>query len=123
MAQCTQLPPPSSEKAVRSFLGHVGFYRRFIKDFSRIARHLCHLLAEDVKFDFTLECVQAFEKLKATLVSAPILISHDWSQPFEIMCDASDVAIGSALGQKRDKIFRVVYYASNAPCESLPIGV
>ncbi|XP_042021284.1 uncharacterized protein LOC121768798 isoform X1 [Salvia splendens] len=107
-----QLPHPCSEKAVRSFLGHAGFYRRFIKDFSHIARPLCHLLAKDVKFDFTLECAQAFEKLKAALVSAPILISPDWSQPFEIMCDASDVAVGSALGQKRDKIFRVIYYAS-----------
>ncbi|KAL1563262.1 hypothetical protein AAHA92_05749 [Salvia divinorum] len=54
----------------------------------------------------------AFEILKNALVSAPVFISPDWSQPFEIMCDASDVAVGSALGQKRDKLFRVIYYAS-----------
>ncbi|XP_047942870.1 uncharacterized protein LOC125189658 [Salvia hispanica] len=92
--------PPSNEKAMRSFLGHAGFYRRFIKDFSRIARPLCHLLAKDVKFDFSPECLQAFETLKKTLVSAPVLTSPDWSQPFEIMCDASDVVVGSALGQE-----------------------
>ncbi|XP_047953489.1 uncharacterized protein LOC125199547 [Salvia hispanica] len=54
----------------------------------------------------------AFETLKKALVSASVLISPDWSQPFEIMCDASDVAVGSTLGQKRDKIFRMIYYAS-----------
>ncbi|XP_042067440.1 uncharacterized protein LOC121810774 [Salvia splendens] len=107
-----QMPPPSSEKAVRSFLGHAGFYRRFIKDFSQIARPLSNLLAKDVKFNFSAECLQAFEILKKALVSAPVLIAPDWSQPFEIMCDASDVAVGSALGQKRDKVFRVIYYAS-----------
>ncbi|KAL1543963.1 hypothetical protein AAHA92_20873 [Salvia divinorum] len=107
-----QLPPPTNEKGVRSFLGHAGFYKRFIREFSRIAKPLCNLLAKDVKFNFTSDCLQAFEKLKEALVCAPILISPDWSQPFEIMCDASDVAVGSALGQKRDKLFRVIYYAS-----------
>ncbi|KAL1559148.1 hypothetical protein AAHA92_09522 [Salvia divinorum] len=55
---------------------------------------------------------RAYEELKKALVSAPILIAPDWSQPFKIMCDASDFTIGSALGQKRDKIFIVIYYAS-----------
>ncbi|KAL1536745.1 hypothetical protein AAHA92_29345 [Salvia divinorum] len=93
-----KLPPPSNEKRVSSFLGHAGFDRRFIKDFSKIAKPLCKLLEKDAKFNFTPDWLQAYEELKKALVSAPILIAPDWSQPFEIMCDASDLAIGSALG-------------------------
>lgn len=107
-----KLPPPSNEKAVRSFLGHAGFYRRFIQDFSKITKPLCHLLEKDAKFNFDEDCLVAFEKLKKALVSAPILITPDWSQPFELMCDASDIAVGAVLGQKKDKLFRVIYYAS-----------
>jgi hypothetical protein len=58
------LPPPTNVKGIRSFLGHAGFYRRFIKDFSKIARPLTNLLAKDVTFVFTKECLQAFETLK-----------------------------------------------------------
>ncbi|XP_047979237.1 uncharacterized protein LOC125221154 [Salvia hispanica] len=79
----------------------LGFYRRFIKDFSQIARPLTSLLAKDVNFHFSEECLQAFEILKKALVSAPVLIAPNWSQPLEIMCDASDVVVGSALGQSR----------------------
>ncbi|XP_057790883.1 uncharacterized protein LOC131007994 [Salvia miltiorrhiza] len=107
-----KLPPPSNEKAVRSFLGHAGFYRRFIQDFSKITKPLCHLLEKDTKFNFDKDCLVAFEKLKKAFVSAPILITPDWSQPFELMCDASDIAVGAVLGQKKDKLFRVIYYAS-----------
>ncbi|XP_057792692.1 uncharacterized protein LOC131009399 [Salvia miltiorrhiza] len=107
-----KLPPPSNEKAVRSFLGHAGFYRRFIQNFSKITKPLCHLLEKDAKFNFDEDCLVAFEKLKKALVSAPILITPDWSQPFELMCDASDIAVGAVLGQKKDKLFRVIYYAS-----------
>ncbi|CAA0818582.1 Uncharacterized mitochondrial protein AtMg00860, partial [Striga hermonthica] len=59
-----QLPPPLNVKGIRSFLGHAGFYRRFIKDFSKIARPLCALLALDVPFDFNDECMNAFNELK-----------------------------------------------------------
>ena len=52
-----KLPPPTSVKAVRSFLGHAGFYRRFIKDFSKITKPLCNLLLKDVPFNFTNECL------------------------------------------------------------------
>ncbi|XP_057770694.1 uncharacterized protein LOC130990481 [Salvia miltiorrhiza] len=107
-----KLPPPTNDRAVRSFLGHAGFYRRFIKDFSKVAKPLSQLLEKDVKFYFDDACTAAFETLKKALVTAPVLIVPDWTQPFELMCDASDIAIGAALGQKRDKIFRVIYYAS-----------
>ena len=77
----------------RSFLGQVRFYRRFIKDFSQIARPLTNLLAKDAPFEFIDECLRAFEILKKALISAPIIQPPDWSLPFEIMCDASDYAI------------------------------
>ena len=93
-----QLPPPTNVKGVRSFLGHAGFYRRFIKDFSRIARPLTSLLAKDAPFNFYDDCLLAFYTLKKALVSAPIIQPPDWSLPFEIMCDASDYAVGAVLG-------------------------
>ena len=85
-----KLPPPSSVKGIRSFLGHAGFYRRFIKDFSRIAKPLSSLLVQGIPFDFDEQCVQAFSVLKDRLVSAPIVVTPDWDLPFELMCDASD---------------------------------
>ena len=88
-----RLPPPVNVKGIRSFLGHAGFYRRFIKDFSQTARPLTNLLAKDAPFEFTDECLRAFEILKKALISAPIIQPPDWSLPFEIMCDASDYAI------------------------------
>jgi len=66
-------PPPTCVKEARSFLGHVGFYCRFIKDFSKIAKPLTNLLAKEVSFDFSDECPVAFTKLKEALTSAPVL--------------------------------------------------
>nr|XP_028952762.1 uncharacterized protein LOC114822524 [Malus domestica] len=93
-----KLPPPTSMKNVRSFLGHAGFYRRFIKDFSKISRPLCNLLAKDACFDFNADCHDAFNKLKDLLTSAPIITAPDWTLPFELMCDASDYVVGVVLG-------------------------
>ena len=93
-------------------MGHAGFYRRFIKDFSAIARPLCNFLAKDVPFAWSQACEAAFDKLKTMLVSPPIMRSPNWSLPFEIMCDASDYAIGAVLGQREDKKAFVIYYAS-----------
>ena len=107
-----KLPPPTTVKSVRSFLGHAGFYRRFIKDFSKISRPLCNLLVKDAAFDFDADCLEAFNKLKTLLTSAPIIAAPDWSLPFELMCDASDYAIGAVLGQRKDKLPHVIYYAS-----------
>ena len=82
-----KLPPPSSLKGIRSFLGHIGFYRRFIKDFFWIAKPLSSLLVQGTPFDFDERCVQAFSILKDTLVSAPIVVAPYWDLPFELMCD------------------------------------
>ena len=107
-----KLTAPSSVREVRGFLGHAGFYRRFIKDFSKIAQPLTALLHKDTDFKFDQACTQAFEELKRRLVNAPILVAPDWSQPFELMCDASDTCVGAILGQRMDKHFRPIYYAS-----------
>ncbi|CAL8993221.1 unnamed protein product [Prunus brigantina] len=108
----SNMAAPASVKGVRSFLGHAGFYRRFIKDFSKITRPLCNLLAKDVVFHFDKDCVNAFNILKRELTSAPIIMAPDWSLPFELMCDASDYAIGAVLGQRVNKLAHVIYYAS-----------
>nr|GFA34271.1 DNA-directed DNA polymerase [Tanacetum cinerariifolium] len=89
----TKLPHPTTVKGVRSFLGHVGFYRRFIKDFSKISRPMTYLLEKDTPFLFSEYCIQAFQTLKKKLTEAPILIASNWDLPFELMCDASDFAI------------------------------
>jgi hypothetical protein len=107
-----QLPPPADVKSMRSFLCQVGFYRRFIKEFSKITKSLTQLLQKDVAFDFDEKCLAAFRTLKNVLVSAPIIQPSDWSQPFEIMCDASDYAVGAVLGQRKEGQVHAVYYAS-----------
>ncbi|GJU46386.1 putative nucleotidyltransferase, ribonuclease H [Tanacetum coccineum] len=107
-----KLPYPTNVKGVRSFLGHAGFYRRFIKDFSKIARPMTQLLIKDAKFTFSNECMQAFDILKNKLTTAPLIIAPEWNLDFELMCDASDYAIGAVLGQRIDKIFCLIYYAS-----------
>ena len=99
----SNLPTPKCVKDIRSFLGNVTFYRRFIRDFSAIARPLCNLLAKDVNFEWSQACEVAFVKLKTMLVSPPIMRSPNWDLPFEIMCDASDYAIEVILGQRKIK--------------------
>ncbi|GKE67522.1 reverse transcriptase domain-containing protein [Tanacetum coccineum] len=113
-----KLPHPTIVKGVRSFLGHTGFYRRFIKDFSKISRPMTHLLEKNTPFIFSDECIQAFETLKKKLTEAPILIAPDWDLPFEVMCDASDFSIGAILGQRHEKYFRPIHYASKTMNEA-----
>lgn len=107
-----KLPPPTTIKSVWSFLGHAGFYRRFIQDFSKIARPMTHLLEKDAPLIFSPECIEAFQTLKKKLTKAPILVAPDWNLPFELMCDASDFAIGAVLGQHKTKHFQPIHYAS-----------
>jgi hypothetical protein len=93
-----QLPPPTNLKGIRSFLGHAGFYRRFIQNFSQIAHPFTHLLDKDVLFVFTEQCLQSFHTLKKALISEPVIQPPDWHLPFEIMCDANDYDVGAVLG-------------------------
>src|ERR1044071_4488773 len=106
------LPYPTNVREVRSFLGHVGFYRRFIKDFSKISSPLCELLKKEVTFELTDGYKQAFDTLKSHLTNAPTIKAPEWSIPFEIMCDVSDYAVGAVLGQKNGRAMHVIYYAS-----------
>ncbi|GJS37370.1 DNA-directed DNA polymerase [Tanacetum coccineum] len=103
---------PTNVKGIRSFLGHAGFYRRFIKDFSIIARPMTQLLMKDAKFDFSNECIKSFDILRDKLITALVIIAPNWDTDFELMCDASDYAIEAILGQRIEKKFRLIYYAS-----------
>ncbi|GJU77210.1 reverse transcriptase domain-containing protein [Tanacetum coccineum] len=108
----SKLPPPTNIKGVRSFLRHDGFYQRFIKDFSKITRPITKLLEKDTPFEFNNECQKAFEILKEKLTCALVIVSPNWNIPFELMCDASDFAVGVVLGQKDGKNFHPIYFAS-----------
>jgi hypothetical protein len=101
-------------RGIYSFLGHCGFYGHFIKKFSHIARPLINLLAKDVTFEFDDACFKSFNILKEALISALIIQPPDWSLPFEIMCDASDYAMGIVLGQMKDRKLHAIAYASKA---------
>nr|GEU63674.1 reverse transcriptase domain-containing protein [Tanacetum cinerariifolium] len=105
-------------KGVRSFLGHAGFYQRFIQDFSKIARPMTHLLEKETPFVFSKDCIDAFETLKKKLTEALILVVPNWNLPFELMCDASHFAIGAVLGQRKTKHFQPIHYASKTMTEA-----
>ena len=97
-----KLPPPTSVKGVRIFLVHVSFYRRFINDFSKITKPLTHLLVKDMPFDFKEECLSTFLMLREALIIASVMPAPNWGLPFEVMCDVSDYAVATVLGQRKD---------------------
>ncbi|KAL1568930.1 hypothetical protein AAHA92_00473 [Salvia divinorum] len=107
-----KLPFPTNQKEIQGFLGHAGFYRRFIRDFAKIAQPLTRLLQNEVEFQFDEKCKGAFQLLKERLISAPIIRAPNWNYPFEVMCDASDYAVGAVLGQKIDGKSYVIFYVS-----------
>ena len=82
----------------RSFLGHAGFYRRFIKDFSKFSKPLTNLLQKGVKFNFNEDCILAFNYIKNALLKAPIIKHPIWDKPFELICGANKFAVGAILG-------------------------
>ncbi|GJU75459.1 reverse transcriptase domain-containing protein [Tanacetum coccineum] len=112
------IQPLSSGPFVDSSEFIVGFYRRFIQDFSKIARPMTHLLEKETPFVFSKDCIDAFQTLKKKLTEAPILVVPDWNLPFELMCDASDFAIGAVLGQRKMKHFQPIHYASKTMTEA-----
>ncbi|GKD92190.1 reverse transcriptase domain-containing protein [Tanacetum coccineum] len=89
-----------------------------LKDFSKIARPMTHLLEKETLFVFSQDCIDAFETLKKKLTEAPILVIPDWNLPFELMSDASDFAIGAVLGQRKTKHFQPIHYASKTMTEA-----
>ena len=112
------LPLPSTVKDLRSFLGHVSFYWRFIQDFAKVFKPLTTLLCKDKDFIIDKEGKCAFTMLKQVLIEAAILQSPNWDLPFEIMCDTSDYAVGAVLGQRMDKKLTAIFYASKTIIEA-----
>ena len=112
------LPLPGIVRDLRSFLGHVGSYWRFIQDFGKVSKPLTTLLCKDKDFIIDEEGKCAFMMLKQTLIEAPILQSPNWDLPFEIMCDASDYMVGVVLGQRLDKKPTTICYASKTLIET-----
>ena len=108
----SKLPSPTNVKTMRQFLGHACFYRRFIIDFSKIAKPFYKLLKKDAKFIWDADFQKSFEELKAYLTTAPVVRAPNWQLPFKVMCDASDLAIGAVLEQREGGKPYVVYYAS-----------
>ena len=92
-------PAPTSKKEVQSFLGFTNFYRRFICDFSNHARPLFDLTCNDIQFHWGAAEQSAFDGLKQSVTSAPILVSPDNALPFRIEADSSDFATGAVLSQ------------------------
>src|SRR5512142_488739 len=104
----TNWKQPKTVSEIRSFLGLAGYYRRFIENFSKIAKPMTRLLQKDVKYKWSEECEQSFQELKNRLVSAPILILPDPKKGFQVYCDASKLGLGCVLMQDG----KVVAYAS-----------
>ena len=106
------LPTAQSQKNVRSFLGHVGYYRRFIENFTKIATPMFKLLTKDVNFYWDASCQVVFDIFKEKLSVAPVLRGPNWSLPFHISTNASDTALGAVLGQKDNQITYAIYFIS-----------
>ena len=99
-----RVPPPQKVRDVRSFLGLAGYYRRFIKDFSKLVSPLFGLFGKDVEFIWTDNCQEALDTLKSKLMTALILRGSNRALPFHIHTDALNKAIGAALGQDDEKL-------------------
>jgi hypothetical protein len=100
--------PPSTASEIQSFLGLAGYYRRFIKDFTKIAKPMTKLLEKNKAFDWTTECQASFEELRKRLTLGPVLVLPDLTKMFDIYCDASHQGLGCILMQEG----QVVCYAS-----------
>jgi hypothetical protein len=102
--------PPSTVRQIRSFLGLAGYYRRFIPDFSRIAKPMTKLLKKGVKFEWSQKCEDVFHALRQHLTIAPVLAQPNNTKSFDVYCDASGTRLGCVLMQDN----RVLAYASRA---------
>lgn len=105
-------PVPCTVKDVRSFLGLTGYYRRFVRDYARIARPLSQLTKDGVAFSMDGAALEAFEELKRRMAAAPVLRMADPALPFVVTTDASGYAVGAVLEQEEDGVRRPVAYHS-----------
>ena len=99
IAIIVNLQPPSSVKQLRTALGHIGYYIKFIKGYAQITVPMEKLLKHDAKFIWTEECQQSFDLLKEKMVTVPILVFPDWTKPLHVHVDASSIALGVVLAQ------------------------
>ncbi|PWI46234.1 hypothetical protein CEE45_17880, partial [Candidatus Heimdallarchaeota archaeon B3_Heim] len=94
-----KFPIPQTRKELMRFLGMAGFYRKFCRNFSDVVACLTNLLCKNVKFKWTTECQQAFNRIKTMLQNSPVLISPDYGKPFKLIIDASDIGAGGFVAQ------------------------
>ena len=107
-------PTPVSKKQVRSFLGTTGYYRRFVRDYAKVARPLTKLTKKNEIFEWSEECEIAFNTLKSAFISAPILAYPRDEGGYILDTDASNFAIGCVLSQVQDGVEKVIAYGSKA---------
>ena len=109
-------------REVRSFLGHAGFYRHFIREFSKVGLPLSNLLQKEVEFEFDDKFKEAFDCLKRSVTTTPIIQAPDWTDPFELMCDASNYTLGVVLAQ-RSPYFSLLLFRHGLGSFSFPISL
>ncbi len=107
-------PEPKAVTNVRSFLGLIGYYRKYIRGYSRMASLLFELTKKDVAFVWNQDCQRAFDSLKKALVEAPILVRPDFEEPFCLDVDWSTKGVGAVLSQREGRFEKVVAYANKA---------
>ncbi len=107
-----RFPEPTTVSNVRSFLGLTGYYRKYVRGYSRLAGLLFESTKKDVAFIWNQGCQQAFDSLKRALVDAPILVRPDFKRPFCLDVDWSTKGVGAVLSQKEGRFEKVVAYAS-----------
>jgi hypothetical protein len=93
-------------------LGHAGYYRIFIQNFTNLATPLFKLLAKEAKFHWDEQCQISFEVLKKNISSAPMLRGPNWYLPFHICTDASDTPLGAVLRQRENQLPYAIYFVS-----------
>ncbi|XP_076065323.1 uncharacterized protein LOC143039330 [Oratosquilla oratoria] len=107
-----RIPVPQTKKEIRSFVGTIAFYRMFIYNFSSLIAPLTNLLKKGAKFQWTESCNTAFVQAKSLLCTAPVLQAPDFSKPFSLYCDASNIGVGAVLLQAKDTVDHPVSYFS-----------
>ena len=112
MEAIVAIPPPTSVTEVRSFLGLIGYYRRFIKKFSDKAAPLNQLLRKEHQWQWTPQCQAAFESLKREILDGPVSAYPDFNKPFRVYTDASNIGLGAILAQKQEGKERIICCAS-----------
>ena len=110
----TDWPIPKSRKELRGFLGFLNFYRRFIENFSKVARPLNTLTSEKLPFEWMIECQSAFEQLKEKITTAPALWMPNDNDPFCIETDRSGIGIGAILSQQQGDHWHPIAFISRS---------